>query len=216
MNIERGSILKALNTLKETTNKRKFTQAIDLIVNLKDIDLKRPENRINEIVELPHPTKSTVKIVVFANGDLALRAKKAGAYMILGKKDIERFINDKKSAKKIVKNTDFFIAETTLMPTIGKILGPILGPRGKMPTPTLPTAPIDAIIDKHMRSVLIRLRTQLNAQFRVGTEETSNEILADNIQAIFSLFERRLDKGLNNIRSSYVKSSMGSPIRIDF
>ena len=215
MPIDRKSLLKAVDEAKKNSTKRKFSQTIDLILTLKDIDLKIPENRINELVELTHPPRPKVKVTVFAGGDLALRAEKAGADTVLGREAIERFANDKKGVKKLVNNTDFFLAETSLMATVGKILGPVLGPRGKMPTPVPPTAPIDAVIERHRKSVRVRVREQLNAQVSIGTEEMSDDILADNIQTIIALLERRLAKGLRNIRSARVKTTMGDPARIE-
>ena len=214
MPIDKKSILTAVREAKKSTKKRKFSQTIDLIVNLKDIELKKPENRINELVELPHPPKPKIKLIVFAGGDLALRAKKAGADRVLVREDIERLASDKKGAKKLVEDTDFFLAETSLMATVGKILGPILGPRGKMPTPVPPTAPIDAIINRHKTSVRIRIREQPNTQIGIGTEEMSDEMLTDNIQAVVSLLERKLPRGSRNIQSVSVKTTMGSLKRI--
>lgn len=216
MPIDRRSIIKAVDEAKKGTKKRGFTQSINLILTLKDIDLKRPENRINELIELPHSSKPDVKIAVFATGDLALRAEKAKAGIVLGRADIERFANDKKGAKKLVEGTDFFLAETSLMATVGKVLGTVLGPRGKMPTPVPPTAPIETIIDRHRRSLRVRLRDQPTAQISVGTDEMSDDVLADNIQAVFALFERKLAKGSKNIWKIYVKTTMGPPTKVEF
>lgn len=214
MPIDRKSILKAVADAKKNGKKRKFTQTVDLVINIKDLDLKVPENRINELLELPHAPKPKIKIIVFAGGDLALRAEKAGADSILGRADIERFASDKKSAKKLISDTDFFLSETSLMSTVGKVLGPVLGPRGKMPTPLPPTAPVDAIINRHRKSVRVRLREQLNSQVAVGTEDMSEDILADNIQAVISLMERKLARGPRNIKGIYVKTTMGPLTKI--
>lgn len=216
MPIDRKSILKAVGEAKKNSGKREFSQTVDLILTLKDIDLKVPENRINELVELSHPPKPKIKVTVFAAGDLALRAQKAGADVVLGRDDIERFVNNKKSVKKLVDETDFFLADTSLMATVGKVLGPVLGPRGKMPTPVPPTAPVDAIVNRHRKSVRVRVRDQLNAQVSIGTEVMSDEMLADNIQVVIALLERKLAKGLRNIQSALVKTTMGPPVRIDF
>ena len=216
MPIDKKSILKAVEETKKNSKKRKFSQTVNLIINLKDIDLKKPENRINELMEFPHSPKPKVMVTVFASGDLAFRAEQAGADKILGRQDIERLANDKKGAKKLTDDTDFFLAETSLMATVGKILGQILGPRGKMPTPIPPTAPIDTIINRHRKSTRVRLREQLNAQIGIGTEEMANEMLADNIQAVISLLERRLTRGMRNIRSVYVKTTMGPLTKIEF
>ena len=216
MPIDKRPILKAVDEAKKSSKKRKFKQSVNLILNLKDLDLKRPENRINELVELPHSSKGDVKIVVLASGDMALRAEKAKAAAVLSRADIERFVNDKKGAKKLVEDTDFFLAETPLMSTVGKVLGPILGPRGKMPTPVPPTAAIEGIIDRHRKSLRVRLREQPTAQLRIGSDDMSDEDLADNVQAVVNLFERRLAKGMRNIARIYVKTTMGSPARVEF
>jgi large subunit ribosomal protein L1 len=216
MPIDRKTVIEAVDEAKKNAKKRTFVQSVDLIIVLKDIDLKKPENRVNELVEVSHSPKSKVNVVVFAGGDLAVRADKAGADAILTRTDIERFRNDKQTAKQLVKNTDFFIAETSLMATIGKVLGPILGPRGKMPTPVPPTARIDTLIERHRKSVRIRIRDQPTAQVSVGTEEMSNDVLTDNILSVFTRLERRLERGLRNVRSAYIKTTMGPSIRLDY
>lgn len=216
MSINRTSILKALNEAKKSSKKREFSQTVNLILTLKDIDLKIPGNRINELVELSHPPKPNIKVTIFAGGEIALRASKAGVDMVLGREDIERYTNDKKSFKKLVKETDFFLAEISLMPVVGKLLGSVLGPRGKMPTPIPPRAPVDAIVSRHRKSVRVRVRNQPNAQVNVGTEQMNDEMLADNIQAIITLLERKLERGLRNIRSAYVKTTMGPSVKIEF
>lgn len=214
MPVKKVAISNAISEVKEGSKKRNFRQSVELILNLRDIDLKKPENRINELIELPHPPVEDVRITVFATGDLAIRARDADVYRVLDKDALTVLVNDKKNSKRLVKETDFFLAETTLMALIGKSLGPILGPRGKMPTPIPPNAPIKTIIDRYQRLVRLRVRDQLVTQCRVGTEDMTNDFLVDNIQAIFTRFEQRLPKGLKNIRRAYVKTSMGSSSKI--
>jgi large subunit ribosomal protein L1 len=214
MSVNKEAVLRAIAEAKENSKKRNFKQSMELILNLRDIDLKRPENRINELVEFPHPPKEDVRVAVFATGDLALRARNAGADRVLEREDFD-LAKDKKTAKRLVKETDFFLAETTLMATVGKLLGPILGPRGKMPTPIPPTAPIEEIIDRHRRMVRLRVHNKLVTQCRVGTEDMADDLLAENIQTVFKRFEEKLAKGLKNIRSAYLKTSMGTPARIE-
>lgn len=214
MPIERNAVLKALGEMK-SSKKRNFTQSVDLILNLTELDLKKPESRLNESVDLPHPPKKEARIVVIATGDLAVRAKSAGADQIMGREDLDAFGGNKKAVKKLAESTDFFIAETTMMSTVGKVLGPVLGPRGKMPTPVPPNAPIDNILARHNRIVRVRIRDQLNAQCKVGSEEMSDEELADNIQAVIARLEARLPKGLGNVREIGVKTTMGPFVKIE-
>jgi len=100
------------------------------------------------------------------------------------------------------------------MPLVGKTLGPVLGPRGKMPVPVPPTADIAALIEKHKKTIVLRLRNQPILQCRVGMENMKDEELTDNIQAILRVLEGKLKKGMKNIRLAYLKTAMGEPVKI--
>jgi large subunit ribosomal protein L1 len=211
--VEKDAVLKALDEVRKA-KKKNFAQSVDLVFNLADIDLKKPENRLNETVDLPYPPKKETKIVVFATGDLATRAKISGADQVLGREDLDRYGGNKKEVKKLADSADFFIAETTMMAAVGKVLGPVLGPRGKMPTPVPPNAPIENIVTRHNKIVRVRIRDQLNTQCRIGSEDMSNDELAGNIQAVISRLETRLPKGLRNIHEIGVKTTMGPLVKI--
>ncbi len=213
MPVEKDAVLKALDEVRKA-KKKNFAQSVDLVFNLTDIDLKKPENRLNETVDLPYPPKKETKIVVFATGDLATRAKTSGADQVLGREDLDRYGGNKKEVKKLADSADFFIAETTMMAAVGKVLGPVLGPRGKMPTPVPPNAPIENVVARHNKIVRVRIRDQLNTQCRIGSEDMSNDELAGNIQAVISRLETRLPKGLRNIHEIGVKTTMSSLVKI--
>ncbi len=205
---------KALTEMRAKTEKRKFNQSVELAVKLREIDLKKPEYRINENLELPTPADKEVKVCVIAGGDLALRAKNAGADLVIGREDLDKFGREKKEARKIAQNYDFFVAEAPLMPLVGKTLGQILGPRGKMPTPVPPTAPIDEVIKRHRRNVRLKMKDQPVIQCKVGTEDMPDDVLVQNIQTVLSRLEAKLEKGPKNIRSIALKASMGPIIKV--
>ena len=213
MPVEKDAVLKALDEVRKA-NRKNFIQSVDLVFSLTDIDLKKPENRLNEAVDLPYPPKKEARIVVFATGDLATRAKTSGADQVLGREDLDRYGGNKKEVKKLADSADFFIAETTMMAAVGKVLGPVLGPRGKMPTPVPPNAPIENVVARHSKIVRVRVRDQLNTQCRIGSEDMSNDELAGNIQAVISRLETRLPKGLRNIHEIGVKTTMGPLVKI--
>jgi len=213
MPLETEAILKALKEMRDKTKKRNFIQSVELIINLRDIDLKRPENRISEIVELPCKLGKEVKVCVFASGDAALKAKKAGLDTI-SREEIEAMAGDKKKQKNLAKTYDFFIAEATLMPLIGRILGSVFGPRGKMPTPVPPSADIVEIAEKYKRMVRIQAKKQPVIHCRVGTENMKDEEIAKNIQAVISKLEDKLERGMKNIQSIYIKMTMGPAVRV--
>ncbi|MEM2341487.1 MAG: 50S ribosomal protein L1 [Candidatus Bathyarchaeia archaeon] len=214
MSIERKYLKEALKELREKTPKRNFNQSIELIINLQDVDISKPENRIQEVIELPHSPRKKISVCVFASGDAALRARKAGADMVLEREEIESLAGDKKRQRQIAKQMNSFIATAPLMPIVGKIFGAILGPRGKMPTPIPPTADIEREIERHKRLVMVRTRGQPVLSCRVGTEDMSDEELIDNIDAVIKRVEGKLKRGIKNIASIYVKASMGPPVKV--
>jgi large subunit ribosomal protein L1 len=214
MSVERKHLSEALRELREKTPKRNFNQSIELIINLKDVDISKPENRIQEIIELPHPIGKKVNICVFASGDAALRARRAGADMVLEREEIEALAGDKKRQRQIAKKIDSFIATAPLMPIVGRVFGAILGPRGKMPTPIPPTADIEREIERHKRLVMIRTRGQPVLSCRVGTENMSDDEIIDNIDAVIKRVEGKLKRGIKNIASIHIKASMGPPIKV--
>ena len=214
MPVPKDAIAKALAEVRAKTEKRKFAQSIELAVKLREIDLKKPDARINEALELPTAADKEVKVVVIAGGDLATRARAAGADLVIGREDLDKLGREKKEARKIAQNYDFFIAEAPLMPQIGKSLGQMLGPRGKMPTPVPPTAPIDDVIKRHRRNIRLRMKDQPVIQCKVGTEDMPDDVLIQNIQAVISRLEAKLEKGPKNISNVAVKATMGPRVKV--
>lgn len=195
------------------TRKRNFTQSIELIVKIRDVDLKKPENRFNELVELPNPHGKNVKICVIASGQMAVEARRL-ADAVLQKEDLEKLAGDRKAARRLAKEYDFFMAEAPLMPMIGRVLGPLLGPRGKMPTPLPPNAPLEPVINRLKKAVRVRLRDQPTIQCRIGTETMEASELAENAAAVLRRIEEKLEKGARNIEKVYVKATMGKPVKV--
>jgi len=192
---------------------RKFKQKIDLVINLKNLDLTIPKNRIDEEIILPHGRGSEAKIALFASGELALKSKKH-VDLLIKPEEIEDFSTDKGKFKKVADAHHFFIAEAPLMPTIGKTLGTVLGPRGKMPKPVPPNADVSGLV-KNLRST-VKVRSKSNKTFHTiaGEETMSEEDIAENISAIIKRLESKLERGRMNIASVYVKTTMGPSERI--
>jgi len=215
MSLEPKTVLNAIREAKEKGRKRNFVQSVELILTLQDIDMKSPEGRLQENVELPHPPPNKPnKICVIATGELALKAKKANADLVIDKDELEALAGKKKELRKLANEYDFFLAEAPLMPLVGKVMGAFLGPRGKMPVPVPPTADIENLIKKYRRTVVIRMRNQPVIQCRVGTEDMKEEELAENIQAVLKIVESKMKRGVKNIKSIHIKTTMGEPVKI--
>lgn len=214
MPLDEKNLLQTIKEVKEKSKKRNFVQSIELIISLRDIDPKKPEGKIQELIELPNSTGKENRVCVIASGEMALKAKKANADLVIKKTELQALAGDKKKQKELAKAYDFFIAEAPLMPLVGKILGATLGPKGKMPTPVPPTANIVDHIKKHRKMVFIRVREQPVLQCRVGTENMEDNKIAENSQAVIRRVEGKLRRGIKNIRSIHLKTSMGSPIKM--
>jgi large subunit ribosomal protein L1 len=214
MPLKMKSILDAVKEAKDKSKKRNFAQSVELAISLQDVDPKKAGDRIQELIELPHPAGKETRICVIASGEMALKAKRAGASLVMKRGDIEALMGDKKRQKELAKIYDFFIAEAPLMPLVGKSLGATLGPRGKMPTPVPPTVNIADQIKKHRKMVLLRMRGQPVLQCRVGNESMADEEIAENVQAVMRRIEGKLKRGIKNIRSIHLKTAMGTPVKV--
>ena len=205
----------AENLIKEAKDKgkgRNFRQTIDVTFNLKEFDIKDQKNRVNEDVLLPNGRGRDVKICVIAGGDMALRAKELGAG-VLNRQDLDSISQDKKKVKDIAGEYDYFIAQVDMMSLVGRSLGSVLGPRGKMPKPVPPNASIDALIERLSKTVTVRTqRDQPIINSSVGTEVMEDGELAENLRSLVEAVERSLPRAEQNIDSIVVKTTMGPPI----
>ncbi len=207
-------IIDAVKEAKEQAKPRNFTQSIDVIINIKDLDVRKPENRFSEEVALPNGRGKEVKIGVIADGELALAAKNAGVDVVISKEDLQEFGKDIKAAKKVVNSVDSFIAQADMMPLVGRFLGRILGPRNKMPKPVPASARIEPLLERVQSTIKVGVKQQPSIQILVGTQDMDDEKLAENIEAVLAVLDRNLEKGRNQIKSMYIKATMGSVVRV--
>jgi large subunit ribosomal protein L1 len=214
MPLDQKTVLAAIKEAKEKSEKRRFNQSVELVLRLKDVDMKSPEGKIQEIVELPFSPAKQNRICVIASGELATKARKAGADLVIERAELEGLAGKKRDLRKMANDYDFFIAEAPSMQLVGKVLGPILGPRGKMPIPVPPSVDIAPLITKHRKTIIVRTRNQPVVQCRVGTEDMKEEELTENIQTILRVLEGKLKKGMKNIKFASIKTSMGTPVKV--
>ncbi|MEX2704502.1 MAG: 50S ribosomal protein L1 [Candidatus Freyarchaeota archaeon] len=214
MPLDKRKIVEAIKKAKQSSKKRNFVQSIELAVNLKDIDLKKPENRLNTEITLPNETGKEPKICVIATGDLAVKAKDAGVHVI-DKDELNEISRNRKNVKKLAQEYDFFVARADLMPQVGKTLGPVLGPRGKMPKPIPPNADINAILNQYKKNARIRMRNNPVVHLRVGNENMDEDKVAENVQNVINFLEGKFERGARHIKSVYLKTTMGPAIKVE-
>jgi large subunit ribosomal protein L1 len=205
--------LQAVKKALESSKKRNFTETVDISINLKDIDLSVPKNRITDDVILPHGRGREVKVCVIGGSELVSKAKTV-ADRTLTADELGKIADDKKAAKKMAGEFDFFIAEASLMPVVGKRLGIVLAPRGKMPRPIQPGADPKPVIENLRKTVSVRSKDKKTFHAPVGTAAMTPEQIAENIDFILKRLTTKLERGTMNISSVYVKTTMGPSERI--
>ncbi|WP_053948563.1 50S ribosomal protein L1 [Halolamina sediminis] len=207
------SIEEAVSRALEDAPDRNFTETVDLAVNLRDIDLNDPSNRVDESVVLPSGTGQETRIVVFATGETAVRAEDV-ADEVLSPDELEDLGDDDDEAKDLADDTDFFIAEAAMMQDIGRYLGTVLGPRGKMPTPLQPDDDVVETVERMKNTVQIRSGDRRTFHTRVGAQDMTPDEVSNNIDVIIRRLEADLEKGPLNIDSIYVKTTMGPAVEV--
>ena len=209
--ITEAQLAEVVTKAKEETKKTKFKQSLELIINFKDIDVKKGF-AINEVVQLPK-TNSPATVCVIATGEMSQKAKAANADSVIGNEELEKFEANKRESRKFINKYDFFLADTKIMPTVGKALGQLLGPRGKMPTPVPFNAPIDAFLARFRTSIKVRTRASLSISCKIGDESMEDADLATNAFTVLNTIEKKLPNGEKNIKKVMIKTTMGKPVK---
>lgn len=206
--VEKSAILTAVKKALEAAPERKFGESVELAFNLKNVDLSIPKNRVDEEIQLPKGRGRTPKIAIFAQGELATRAK-GSADVVVQPDQIEELAGDKRRARKLANEMSFFVAEAPLMPTIGRTLGTVLGPRGKMPRPIPPSADPTSVVNNLKNTVRVRSRDRRTFHAPIGIKTMAAEDLAENAYLVIDRVLKKLERGEQNIQSVFVKTTMG-------
>ena len=198
---------------REFAKKRKFIQTWDLAISMKGLNLKKPENRFSAEFVLPNGLGKPVKVGVIAD-TLAASAEKAGADLVVRKGELDALVKDKKKVKKIANEIDWFFGEISLMAQVGKTLGTVLGPRGKIPKPLPPNADVTAAIKRARSMVRVSLKENPVVHITVGSEDMDDKAVLKNLEEVYEFVKGKLAKGMNSIRSAHLKLTMGKPVRL--
>ena len=208
------NIQTAIQRALDESPERKFVESVEIAFTLRDVDLKNPANRIQEEVRLPSGRGKPVKISMFAGGEMATKAKAAGIDVI-DPATIEDLGGNKQLARKVANKSDFFLAEIPHMGTVGRFLGVVLGPRGKMPRPVPPNVDPGMIATGLKDTSIVRSRDRVTFHTAFGSREQGIDDLTANAIAIWDRVMSKLERGAGNIRSCYIKTSMGPSIKVE-
>jgi len=212
--VNETQLVEVIKKAKESDKTRKFQQSIELILVFKDIDVKKGF-AINETIQLPKKMSKSASVCIIAAGDLGIQAKNAKAGRVMNEAELIQLGKNKRESRKVINIYDFFLADTKLMPTVGKVLGQLLGPRGKMPTPIPFNAPVEALLERFRTSVGVKVKGSLSLSCKIGEESMEDADLAANASAVAATIEKKLPNGDKNIRKIMIKTTMGKAIRLE-
>lgn len=215
--MDKKSIVEALKTLRKDSKERKFSQTFDMIVSLKGLNIKNPDEQVEFFITLQHETGKKKKICALVGPELAEKAKEV-MDMTITTGDFGEY-KDKKKLKALAREYDYFVAQADVMPKVAGAFGRALGPRGKMPNPKAgqilpPKAALQPVYDRLQKTIKIEAKKQLATQMAVGNEAMTDEDIADNVLYIYNQLIHHLPGEQNNVKDVYVKLTMGKPVKL--
>ena len=215
--INKEKLLETVKAVKQESNKRKFKQSFDLVINLKSFDPKK--NSIDSYITLPKFRGKKLKICALIDKELSVEAKKIFDLAIM-KDDFNEWQGNDKKLRKLTRSYDYFVAQANIMPAIATIYGKVLGPKGKMPNPKsgaiVPPNPnlLKGLYDKLQNTVKIATKNEAVVKCSVGMEDSKDEDIIENITIVYNTLVGMLPLEEANIKSVMFKLTMGRPFKM--
>ena len=232
MKVEEKALKKSINdALDESVIKlegkkekvRKFDETVDFIINLKDVNLKDPKQRIDKELILPNDiiTENVPNICVVASDEILLEANKMKLETIDSEGLVKLNGEEKKYKKKFVKKYDFFIVEDKMMRDVARYLARFLGPVGKMPKPfpsgygiISSVSDLNTAIERYKKIIRVQMKKQPIVQVKIGKKSMEVDKLYANVKTVVDFIADLMPHKYNNFKSIYVKTTMGKPVKI--
>lgn len=193
---------------------RKFTETIELQICLKNYDPSR-DKRFSGTFKLPKIPRPNMKVCVLGNAVHCEEAERIGVEH-KSVEDLKKFNKNKKIIKKFAKTYDAFLASDTLIKQIPRLLGPGLTKAGKFPTLIAPGQELQEALDSLKATIKFQMKKVMCLNVAVGNCGMSEEELLLNIQLASNFLASLLKKSWQNIKTMYIKSTMGPSFQIYF
>ncbi|KAI9145339.1 60S ribosomal protein L10a [Paraphysoderma sedebokerense] len=191
---------------------RKFTETVELQVGLKNYDPQR-DKRFSGTVKLPNVPRPKMKVCILGDALHYDQAKKVGLDC-MSVEDLKKLNKNKKLIKKLAKKYDAFLASEVLIKQIPRLLGPGLHKAGKFPTPVTHSDNLEVKADEIRSTIKFQLKKVLCLGVAVGHVQMTEDQLVANTMLSINFLVSLLKKNWQNVKSLYVKSTMGKPIRL--
>jgi len=212
------SIQAKVSEAREASKKRGFTQTFDLVFNLQNLDLKKPDHKVDVGVTLDCDMKPK-KLKIAAIIDHSITGAEEIFDGVIYNDDLSAIKGKMEEIRKVIHKYDKFVVQMNYMPLFAQVLGRYLGPMNKMPSPKLgmvinPKTPLAELYTKIQKTVHLQTKKNLVLQASVGAESESDEIIAKNIQHVQEVLTHALPNHGHNIKETGVKLTMGGVVRL--
>merc|ERR1711921_40583 len=202
-----GAVLKY-----STDKKRKFNETVDLQIGLKNYDPQK-DKRFSGTVKLKHVPRQKFKVCLLGDQQHCDEAKSVGIDC-MSAEDLKKLNKDKKKVKKLAKKYDAFLASDTLIKQIPRLLGPGLNKAGKFPSMITHSDDMEGKVNDIRSTVKFQMKKVLCLAVAVGNVDMSDDQLVSNLNLSINFLVSLLKKNWQNVKSLYIKSTMGKPQRL--
>jgi large subunit ribosomal protein L10Ae len=199
-------------TNAKTTKPRKFLEAIDLQVNLKGYDVNR-DKRFSGSLRLPHVARPNLKVCIVCDLQHEEQAKKA-SLLTTNMEEMKKLNKNKKLVKKLCNQYDCFLASESIIKTIPRVVGPHMNRAGKFPTSVSPQDNLADKVQETQATVRFQLKKVLCLGCAVGHVKMTPDDVRQNTVLAINFLVSLLKKGWQNLKSVYLKSTMGASHRL--
>jgi large subunit ribosomal protein L10Ae len=208
----RQAVATILAAAQDPETKRNFNETVELQIGLKNYDTQR-DKRFAGSVRLPNLPKPGMKVCIIGDEVHCDQAKAMGIDF-RSADDLKKLNKDKKLVKKLAKQYDVFLASDALIKQIPRLLGPGLNKAGKFPSPVAHNEDLSEKIAEIKGTVKFQLKKVLCLAAAIGHGQMTEDELTANTMLSINFLVSLLKKNWQNVKSLFIKTTMGKPIRI--
>jgi large subunit ribosomal protein L10Ae len=205
-------LLDAIKTILTERKPRKFTESIDLQVNLKNYDVAK-DKRFAGQVRLPNACRPAMKVCVICDLIHEEQAKKQNLTS-MNMEDLKKLNKNKKLVKKMCAGFDAFLASESIIKTIPRVVGPYMNRANKFPTAVAAGENLTEKVQELQSTIKFQLKKVLCLGCCIGHINMPEDEVRQNCVMAVNFFVSLLKKNWQNLRSAYIKTTMGKPQRI--
>jgi large subunit ribosomal protein L10Ae len=196
----------------ESDKKRNFNETVELQIGLKNYDPNR-DKRFSGTIRLPNIPRPNLKVCVLGD-DVHCDQAKALGIDFRSADDLKKLNKGKKEVKKLAASYDIFLASEVIIKQIPRLLGPGLNKAGKFPSPIAHSDDMKAKIEEAKATIKFQLKKVLCLGVAIGHVSMTEDELVANTMLSINFLVSLLKKNWQNVKSLFIKSTMGTPVRI--